>query len=137
MATKDELREIADKLDSVKDLYHGLDKKVDTTLAKLETHYEQDCKNLEMITASLGLVNDRLGEYNSSLQLHIQGVQEAQENNRILREELKVYKEEANKRLDKAEAPIKWLKTTQTVAMWITAIGAAAAALMAAAHWIR
>lgn len=76
-----------------------------------------------IIENELADANTKLADYNTQLQIHIQGVQQLKEMNSLLREEIKIFREktdaevkEINVRLQEVEVPFKWLSTTSSFA---------------------
>jgi hypothetical protein len=91
-----------DKFDNLKDDLHEIDKKVELIGQRLLTHLEQDERNL-------------------------QGVKEAMESNRLLREQMEIDKQKLGDRITNLEDIPKWFKTTLLV---ITTIGTIAGAII-------
>lgn len=61
------------------------------------------------------LTNKLLAEYNSQLELHIAGVKTLDEKTDLLKDEINSFKTSTNKRLEVAELPIKWARTSSRV----------------------
>jgi chromosome segregation ATPase len=106
---------IEDKLDEVRDDLHVLDTKVQVLSEKFLMHMEQDTKNLENIARSLSSITDRLADYNDTLVEHIRRSEALEESNELMKEQLGLYKKEQDTRLEKLEAPQKWIKSTLVV----------------------
>lgn len=77
----------------------------------------------EIIESELTQANSKLADYNTQLQIHIQGVIQLKEMNQLLREEIKIFREktdaevkEINSRLADVETPFKWINTTSSFA---------------------
>jgi hypothetical protein len=80
-------------------------------------------KQNEDIENGLADANEKLSDYNTQLQIHIQGVLQLKEMNQLLREEIKIFREktdvevkEINARLQSVEVPFKWADTTANFA---------------------
>jgi DNA repair exonuclease SbcCD ATPase subunit len=122
-------------LQKILENYHNIDKKLEVVSELLKQHLEDDTSNLQRIVTSLDSIDSRLHDNTAQLdkntfqlEVHIQGVREAQENNRILREQLLLYKEEVAIKLAELEKP-------QIVAkgiMWIIGSLTALVALLVA-----
>jgi septal ring factor EnvC (AmiA/AmiB activator) len=121
---------IIDRLDSLKDDIHNIHTTSEVTLQKLENHFKEDSQNLENITKSLESVQEQLEVYNQELKIHIAGVNELRRNNDLLEKNILLNRQELEQRLSLTEAPIKWLKTTKSIALWITAVAAAGTILI-------
>jgi DNA repair exonuclease SbcCD ATPase subunit len=106
---------LEDKLDEVREDLHNLDTKVQVLSEKFLMHMEQDTRNLENISHSLESITERLGDYNATLIEHIRRSEALEESNELLKAQLGLYKKEQDVRLEKLEAPQKWIKTTLVV----------------------
>lgn len=105
------------KLDSMKDDIHNLDTKVQVLSERFITHMEQDTRNLESISKSLESITDRLSDYNASLVEHIRRSEALEASNELMKEQIDLYRKDLEIRLDKLEAPHKWVKAT----LWLIA----------------
>lgn len=76
--------------------------------------------------------NALLNEYNTQLQIHVAGVQTLDRKTDLLKEEIELFKNTTNTRLEVAELPIKWFGVTAK----IIGVTAAAASIAAAAYKI-
>lgn len=135
---KNILNQINEKQDKHSEAIEALKESVIRQEVTLESHMEQDREMASQIYA----INDKLGEYNAQLQIHIAGVQQLKEMNILIREELKqrekelilkleTTNKEMDKRLEVAEEPIKWFKTAGRYAAWLGTIGTAIGAVYA------
>jgi DNA repair exonuclease SbcCD ATPase subunit len=106
---------LEDKLDEVRDDLHNLDTKVQVLSEKFIMHMEQDTRNLENISNSLASITERLSDYNETLVEHIRRSEALEQSNELMKAQLGLYKKEQDVRLEKLEAPQKWIKTTLVV----------------------
>jgi chromosome segregation ATPase len=123
-------------LEKVLQNYHNIDKKLEVVSELLKQHLEDDTSNLQRIVTSLDSIDNRLNDNISQLdkntfqlEIHIQGVREAQENNRILREQLGLYKEEIAIKLAELEKPQIVVKGIMWIIGSLTALVALIVAL--------
>jgi len=114
------------KLDQVKEDLHSLDTKVQVLSEKFLMHMEQDTRNLENISHSLEAITDRLSDYNASLVEHIRRSEALEASNELMKEQIELYRHDLGARLDKVEAPHKWVKGT----LWVVASTSAILALL-------
>jgi chromosome segregation ATPase len=122
-------------LEKLLENYHNIDKKLEVVSELLKQHLDDDTSNLRRIVSSLDSIDKRLDDNINQLdkntfqlEVHIQGVKEAQENNRILREQLGLYKEEVAIKLAELEKPQIVIKGL----LWIVASLTGVVALLAA-----
>lgn len=116
------------KLDILVNNFHALDKKLEVVSKLLEQHLEDDTNNLNRIVNSLENIDNTLADNTRELTVHIEGVRQAQENNKLLREELQVYKLEVQAKVSELEKP----KIVVNGIMWILGfIGAVLGVLVA------
>ncbi len=94
-----------EKLDLLVENYHKLDKRLEVVATLLEQHLQDDTNNLGKIVTSLENIDKTLLDNTKELAVHIEGVRQSQENNRILREELNIYKQEVESKLKQLEEP--------------------------------
>ncbi len=107
-------------------------------VGKQEAQMDAYVKQSDRMATELGRINENLAVYNAELKVHVAGVMELREQNRLMREEnnqraeqlrLEQSKRDAEitSRLDIAEKPIIWLRTTWRVLKAVGPIVAAVA----------
>jgi chromosome segregation ATPase len=103
---------------------------LEVTVAKQDASIESYVRQTDKMSQELSRLNDNMSVYNTQLQLHIAGVLELKEQNRLMREEIKQRDVLINSRLEIAEKPIEWATFTFKVIKWSAAvIGGLATAL--------
>jgi hypothetical protein len=128
---------------SLRELHEKQDRQTDKlsefeiSIIKQELASETYIKQSDRMAEELRKMNDNLAVYNAELKVHIAGVLELKEQNRLMKEEIKQRDVMINERLDIAEKPIKWATTTATYLKWsagiitaLTTIGAVVAKLL-------
>lgn len=113
-----------DQMEKLLENYHNIDKKLEVVSELLKQHLTDDTENLSRIVNSLHSIDKRLDDNTLQLdkntyqlEVHIQGVREAQENNNILREQLELYKKEVAAKILELEKP----KIVITGLLWLVA----------------
>lgn len=128
---KDSLSALHDKQDLQTEKLGSLE----LALSKQQFALETYVKHSDKMTSELEKMNDNLTTYNAELKVHIAGVIELKEQNRLMREEirqrdeamdlrLKERDELINSRLSFAEKPILWFKSTGDFLKWAAPVGA-------------
>lgn len=137
------LERIEEGQEKLNEAYHGLDKQIEILSSRFADHLEQDNLNLERINQGLSNINDRLVEYNNSLDVHIAGVVELRKMNEIFSKQLEVQIKTFNKQLEvqsqrisKIEEPFNWAEKTKKYIVWLGAIAAAVSAIAAAISYL-
>jgi DNA repair exonuclease SbcCD ATPase subunit len=126
------LERIEEGQEKLNEAYHGLDKQIEILSSRFADHLEQDNLNLERISAGLSNINERLQEYNTSLEIHIAGVNELRKMNEILSTRV----EQEARRVSKLEEPFKWAEKTKKYAIWLAAIATAVTSVTAAIKYL-
>jgi len=136
MSEETKFDRIESKLEDLKDSYYGIDKKMDLTLDRLETHLKEDSQNLQNITESIREMSKQLDVYNKELSIHIAGVEELKVANRLFAEKLDLEKSEVNARLSRAEAPMNWLDGSMKISIWLAAVAGGVTAIGMIIRWL-
>lgn len=122
------LDRLIDKVDDVqKDVYQV---KIDMAEHKVlfNEHLEQDKQmysSLNNIEDHMSKLDMHLSEYNKQLEIHIAGVNELRESNRIEKEKLELYKSELTRELAELRKPAIVMKGILWIAGAVAAIGGA------------
>lgn len=115
-STKSRADEIIDRLNDIRE---------DTVrlTASFEAHLKQDeafYTEIRDLAKNQSKIADRLGEYNTQLQIHIAGVNELREQTKIMREEREIIKKEYEARLKTLEEQKIFDKVlNKKIAMWV------------------
>ena len=91
-------------------------------VAKQEASIESFSSQSDRMWRELNSMNKNLANYNAELKVHIAGVMELKEQNRLMREEIKQRDTLISNRLEVAEKPIKWAATTFFYLKWAATI---------------
>jgi len=94
-----------EKLDRLVEATHELDKNVAIMSNTLSEHVKQDQIDLERLNDSLHSIDNRLGEYNTQLDIHIAGVLELRKLVQAVREENDIKLKDLELRIKEAEKP--------------------------------
>ncbi len=94
-----------EKLDRLVEVTHELDKNVAIMANTLSEHVKQDQIDLERLNDSLHSIDNRLGEYNTQLDIHIAGVLELRKLVQAVREENDIKLKDLELRIKEAEKP--------------------------------
>lgn len=115
-----------------------------------EAHLKQDEQfytEVRDIVKGQGVMADRLGDYNTQLQIHIAGVNELKEQTKIMRDERELIRAEYNARLKLLEEEYQQqqgraherVSLKERLQFWMAIVGGlatAAGAIFAAAKWL-
>jgi hypothetical protein len=130
------LEKLESKVDSLKDYYHSLDKKVEVLSDKINRHFEEDSKNLKEITKALQSIDDSLEEYNTQLKIHMKRQLSNEENTEALQRAVETFRTGLEARIQKLEQPILWINGTWSIAKFIVIVGGATGVVYAFLRWI-
>lgn len=92
---------------------------VELTITKQQLAMDSYMKQSDRMASELQKMNENMVTYNSELKVHIAGVIELKEQNRLMREEIKQRDSMINSRLEIAEKPIQWAQTTGKIFKWV------------------
>jgi ABC-type multidrug transport system fused ATPase/permease subunit len=113
---------------------------LEIAVAKMEIILSVSTKQSDAATENtqteLRRMNDNMSEYNLELREHIAGVNELKEQNRLIREEIKLKDSEINQRLKTAERPIEWIATTFVYLKWLGSAAAGAGLVWGVIQWL-
>ncbi len=96
---------------------------------KQETALEAYIRQSDRMAEELQKMNENMAVYNAELKIHIAGVVELKEQNRLMREENRQRDHLMSARIEIAELPIKWIQTTGKIAVWVGGIATALTAV--------
>jgi hypothetical protein len=123
-SVKEQLSRLHHKQDAQTDKLGAIEVSVAKQQVMLEAHNVQ----FDRVVSEMAAMNKNVAEYNKELAVHIAGVMELKEQNRLMRTEIAQRDEIMGKRLDIAEKPIIWFKSTAKYLLWI---GGAASGILA------
>jgi archaellum component FlaC len=144
---------IESKVDDLVQTFHSIDKKVALLDERIDTHFEQDTRNLDMIREALEGINQgitdlrsqvstqerNLREYNESLQAHMARTKAVEDQNDLItqmiggmKEFVDATKKQIDDRLDEVDRPRQWAITTYEWSKWIAAVAVPAGMIWAA-----
>jgi chromosome segregation ATPase len=136
---KDE--DIKDLKESVRELDRKQDEQTSVltdlriSTAKQEAALVAHIHSEEQIYDRISSVDQKMGEYNQLLAVHIEGVNQLRQTNSILEQKLDLEKTVTNARLQILEAPLKWVMFTKDGIVLVAKIVAIAGAVAATAKW--
>lgn len=100
---------------------------LEITVAKQEVSMDSYMRQSDRMASELQKLNENMAVYNAELKVHIAGVVELKEMNRLMREENRLQAALLDERLKVAELPIGWLRTAGKILKWAAPIAAAGA----------
>lgn len=105
-------------------------------LGKQEVALDSYVKQSDRFAAELQEMNKNMSIYNAELKVHIAGVVELKEQNRLMREEIRQRDFMIDNRLKIAEKPIEWARATGKVLAWVGGIATAVTAIGGCVAWL-
>jgi len=127
---------------SLSDLHEKQDQQTDklvsleVAMGKNEAALAQYIRQSDRMAGELKEMNKHLSEYNSELKVHIAGVIELKEQNRLMREANEQREKITNARFETLETPHRWAKFTGKLFAWIGAAATAVTAIVGLAMWL-
>lgn len=98
---------------------------LEISISKQQFALEAYMKQSDRMAEELGKMNDNMSIYNAELKVHIAGVIELKEQNRLMREDIKLRSADVESRLIVVEKPIGWFKAAGNGLKWAAPILAA------------
>lgn len=108
----DGLKQSLDRLHEKQDEQTTKISALEVTVAKQEVNMDAYMRQSDRMATELQKLNLNMAEYNAELKVHIAGVIELKEMNKLLREDIRQRDQLINSRLEVAEKPINWAITT-------------------------
>jgi hypothetical protein len=124
------VKTILDRLETLNEKYHSLDKSVAIIRDSMDRHFDSDATYMERTANVLESMDNTLIEFEKQIEIHIAGVKEARRQNDLLEEELKLFRKSVENQLIKVDSRVKRTEMPITVVkgmMWV--VGAATALL--------
>ena len=129
---RQDIKDLDSKQDHQTEILTNLRVDIAKTEATISGHIEQEKQTLTRIEN----IDNKLGEYNSLLAVHIEGVNQLRRTNELLEKKMDVHAQEADVRLQVLEAPRKWIIGTKTVLLGTSKIVVAIMAIAGFAKWL-